>query len=86
MARRGRPGAPTAGVVTGRPPALDSAGVLAQIAADARASLRAAGALGASATRSSLRLDRHWRNLRTLFSHNPTVFTAPAIGDVVGYF
>ncbi|BCJ47670.1 acyl-CoA dehydrogenase [Actinoplanes ianthinogenes] len=49
--------------------------------------LRAAGAvygaLGASATRSSQHLDRHWRNLRTLFSHNPTVFKARAIGDVV---
>ncbi|MFC4070376.1 acyl-CoA dehydrogenase family protein [Actinoplanes subglobosus] len=61
--------------------------------------LRAAGAVfgagGASATRASHHLDRHWRNLRTLFSHNPTVFKARALGDVevndaalpaVGYF
>jgi alkylation response protein AidB-like acyl-CoA dehydrogenase len=49
--------------------------------------LRAAGAIfgtgGASATRASLHLDRHWRNLRTLFSHNPTAFKARAVGDVV---
>jgi len=47
--------------------------------------LRAAGELfavgGASATRASAHLDRHWRNLRTLFSHNPTVYKARAIGD-----
>ncbi|MGW5317329.1 acyl-CoA dehydrogenase family protein [Nocardia thailandica] len=49
--------------------------------------LRAAGELygvgGASAVRSSTHLDRHWRNLRTLFSHNPTAFKARAIGDAV---
>jgi hypothetical protein len=26
-------------------------------------------------------LDRHWRNLRTLFSHNPTPYEARVIGD-----
>ncbi|TCJ95625.1 acyl-CoA dehydrogenase family protein [Nocardia alba] len=49
--------------------------------------LRAAGELygvgGASAIRRSTHLDRHWRNLRTLFSHNPTAFKARAIGDAV---
>lgn len=49
--------------------------------------LQAAGELygvgGASATRVSTHLDRHWRNLRTLFSHNPTVYKARAIGDYV---
>ncbi|MEV8516008.1 acyl-CoA dehydrogenase family protein [Dactylosporangium sp. NPDC051484] len=49
--------------------------------------LRAAGALfgagGASAALASHHLDRHWRNLRTLFNHNPTVFKARAVGDVV---
>ncbi|MFE5700302.1 acyl-CoA dehydrogenase [Rhodococcus koreensis] len=49
--------------------------------------LRAAGRLfevgGASATRESAHLDRHWRNLRTLFSHNPTVYKARVIGDLV---
>jgi alkylation response protein AidB-like acyl-CoA dehydrogenase len=49
--------------------------------------LRAAGDVygvgGASAVRASTHLDRHWRNLRTLFSHNPTVYKARAIGDLV---
>jgi alkylation response protein AidB-like acyl-CoA dehydrogenase len=49
--------------------------------------LKAAGDLynagGASWTRSGTHLDRHWRNLRTLFSHNPTVYKARVIGDVV---
>lgn len=47
--------------------------------------LRAAGDVfavgGASATRDSVHLDRHWRNLRTLFSHNPTPYKARVIGD-----
>lgn len=38
---------------------------------------------GASATRRSLQLDRHWRNIRTISSHNPTVYKARAIGDYV---
>ena len=36
---------------------------------------------GASATRQSRNLDRHWRNARTLASHNPTLYKARAIGD-----
>jgi alkylation response protein AidB-like acyl-CoA dehydrogenase len=36
---------------------------------------------GASATKRGLNLDRHWRNERTLASHNPTVYKAHAIGD-----
>lgn len=48
--------------------------------------LRAAGRIfdvgGASAIRASANLDRHWRNLRTLFSHNPTVYKARVLGDV----
>ncbi len=35
---------------------------------------------GASATKRSANLDRHWRNLRTLSSHNPTRYKAQAIG------
>jgi len=35
---------------------------------------------GASATKRSANLDRHWRNLRTLASHNPTPYKAQAIG------
>lgn len=38
---------------------------------------------GASAARQSAHLDRHWRNIRTLASHNPTVYKARAIGDYV---
>jgi alkylation response protein AidB-like acyl-CoA dehydrogenase len=36
---------------------------------------------GASATRQAHNLDRHWRNARTLASHNPTLYKARAIGD-----
>lgn len=38
---------------------------------------------GASATKQSANLDRHWRNIRTIASHNPTVYKARAIGDYV---
>ncbi|WP_458415111.1 acyl-CoA dehydrogenase family protein [Schinkia sp. CFF1] len=38
---------------------------------------------GASATRQSTKLDRHWRNIRTISSHNPTVYKARAIGNYV---
>jgi len=48
--------------------------------------LRAASRLfdvgGASSVRASTHLDRHWRNLRTLFSHNPTVYKARVLGDL----
>ncbi|MFQ4143322.1 acyl-CoA dehydrogenase family protein [Chlorogloeopsis sp. ULAP02] len=36
---------------------------------------------GASTTKKSSNLDRHWRNARTLASHNPSHFKARAIGD-----
>ncbi|MGG3798672.1 acyl-CoA dehydrogenase family protein [Metabacillus fastidiosus] len=38
---------------------------------------------GASATKQSANLDRHWRNIRTLASHNPVVYKARAIGNYV---
>lgn len=38
-------------------------------------------ALGASATAVPLALDRHWRNARTLASHNPRVFKERVLGD-----
>ena len=38
---------------------------------------------GASATKRSFNLDRHWRNARTLASHNPGTYKARAIGDHV---
>ncbi|WP_285037652.1 acyl-CoA dehydrogenase family protein [Plantibacter sp. ME-Dv--P-095] len=36
---------------------------------------------GASAVETHLALDRHWRNARTIASHNPARFKARAIGD-----
>jgi alkylation response protein AidB-like acyl-CoA dehydrogenase len=36
---------------------------------------------GASATSESKRLDRHWRNARTVSSHNPAIYRERAIGD-----
>jgi alkylation response protein AidB-like acyl-CoA dehydrogenase len=38
-------------------------------------------ALGASATRKPAALDRHWRNARTLSSHNPRIYKDRIIGD-----
>jgi len=38
---------------------------------------------GASATQSIYNLDRHWRNVRTVSTHNPTFLKASAIGDHV---
>ncbi|MGW0178091.1 acyl-CoA dehydrogenase family protein [Nocardia sp. NPDC003345] len=38
-------------------------------------------ALGASATAVSAGLDRHWRNARTLSSHNPRIFKERVLGD-----
>ncbi|MDQ8919324.1 hypothetical protein RFH39_14835 [Acinetobacter baumannii] len=47
--------------------------------------LKAAGELfdvtGASSTRIKLALDRYWRNIRTLSSHNPASFKAAHIGN-----
>lgn len=36
---------------------------------------------GASATKKETNFDRHWRNARTLSSHNPTTYKARSIGD-----
>lgn len=38
-------------------------------------------ALGASAVREGAALDRHWRNARTVASHNPWVYKAREVGD-----
>ncbi|SFF39637.1 Acyl-CoA dehydrogenase [Actinacidiphila alni] len=50
-----------------------------------RLGLQAASAVfdvgGASATARGAGLDRHWRNIRTLASHNPGAYKAQAIGD-----
>jgi len=36
---------------------------------------------GASATSRKQNFDRHWRNLRTIFNHNPLLQKARVIGD-----
>ncbi|GGC45923.1 acyl-CoA dehydrogenase family protein [Chelatococcus reniformis] len=38
-------------------------------------------ALGASATKKPAGLDRHWRNARTLSSHNPRIYKDRIVGD-----
>ncbi|WP_026910653.1 hypothetical protein [Patulibacter minatonensis] len=38
---------------------------------------------GASATQAVRNLDRHWRNVRTISTHNPTFLKASAVGDNV---
>ncbi|CCM80042.1 acyl-CoA dehydrogenase family protein [Rhizobium mesoamericanum] len=37
--------------------------------------------LGASAAKSSTALDRHWRNARTISSHNPRIYKDRIVGD-----
>ena len=51
------------------------------IAAALRATSAVFDALGASGVSEDLALDRHWRNARTLASHNPRVYKARIIGD-----
>lgn len=46
-----------------------------------RAATELFNALGASDTRISKALDRHWRNARTVSSHNPVVYKARDVGD-----
>lgn len=46
-----------------------------------RAATHLFDALGASATRATNALDRHWRNARTVASHNPLVYKARIVGD-----
>lgn len=38
-------------------------------------------ALGASAAKRGIALDRHWRNARTLSSHNPRIYRERIVGD-----
>jgi alkylation response protein AidB-like acyl-CoA dehydrogenase len=45
------------------------------------ATTRLFDALGASATARDQGLDRHWRNARTLTSHNPRVYRSRIVGD-----
>lgn len=51
------------------------------IAAALSATTKIFDALGASGVSEQLALDRHWRNARTLASHNPRVYKARILGD-----
>jgi len=46
-----------------------------------RAATELFNALGASDTRISKSLDRHWRNARTISSHNPVIYKTRNVGD-----
>lgn len=46
-----------------------------------RAAARLFDVGGSSAVKQSANLDCHWRNIRTLASHNPVVYKARAVGD-----
>ncbi len=76
-------------IVDGKPdPALAEAAQIAaaeaKVAIDAfapRTATRLFDAGGASATQSAQNLDRHWRNIRTISTHNPTHLKASTVGD-----
>jgi alkylation response protein AidB-like acyl-CoA dehydrogenase len=53
--------------------------VAARLALDAAESLYETG--GGSATSRRLNFDRHWRNIRTILSHNPLLHKARVVGD-----
>ncbi len=55
--------------------------VVSKLALEAGERLFEAG--GASATSRAHNFDRHWRNLRTIFSHNPLLHKARVVGDYV---
>lgn len=48
-----------------------------------RAASRLFDVAGASATSRARNLDRHWRNARTVISHNPASYKARAVGDLL---
>jgi alkylation response protein AidB-like acyl-CoA dehydrogenase len=58
-----------------------SAAQVAVIEAVLDAAARAFDAGGSSTVRTPVGLDRHWRNARTLASHNPVVYKPRVIGD-----
>ncbi len=70
----------------GRQPLIDAEVAVTQaqlviIAAALQATTTVFDALGASGVSEALALDRHWRNARTLASHNPRVYKARILGD-----
>lgn len=61
---------------------LESAqGQIAISALVLRATTQFFDALGASAASAGKSLDRHWRNARTVASHNPVIYKARIVGD-----
>ena len=48
-----------------------------------RAATRLFDVGGSTALEESRRLDRHWRNARALASHNPVVYKARSVGDIL---
>lgn len=66
--------------------AFETATAKAQVALSAivpRAATQLFDALSASATDTGLGLDRHWRNARTVANHNPWIYKARQLGDLL---
>lgn len=59
--------------------AFEAQSVVISLVLDATSRLFEVG--GASATSEAARLDRHWRNARTIASHNPLIYRERAVGD-----
>jgi hypothetical protein len=47
------------------------------------AATTAFNAAGSSAARNTVHLDRHWRNARTLASHNPVIYKPRVVGNFI---
>lgn len=58
-----------------------AAGQIAAVGLALSATTRVFDALGASAIREGAGLDRHWRNVRAVASHNPWVYKARLVGS-----
>ena len=72
--------------LTGRQPLIDADVAVTQaqlviVSAALEATTTVFDALGASGVSEEVALDRHWRNARTLASHNPRVYKARILGD-----
>jgi alkylation response protein AidB-like acyl-CoA dehydrogenase len=66
--------------------AFETATAKAQVALSGivpQAATKLFDALSASATDTGLSLDRHWRNARTVANHNPWIFKARQLGDLL---
>jgi alkylation response protein AidB-like acyl-CoA dehydrogenase len=81
-ATRGIPGSPSE--VSGVVEAVELESAAAQVVVTdliLTATSQLFDTLGASATARSKALDRHWRNARTVSSHNPRILKARVVGD-----